>query len=100
MVEIIKTKPVDVITLNKRLNEYKNLSSELFKNVNSRHEKKAQCEKYIEILNNIRSDFENVDINMSVAEELYSKANYNEAFLILDKIYRENSSFQKNDLFR
>ena len=100
MVEIIKTKPVDVITLNKRLNEYKNLSSELFKNVNSRHEKKAQCEKYIEILNNIRSDFENVDINMSVAEELYSKANYNEAFLVLDKIYRENSSFQKNDLFR
>ena len=37
---------------------------------------------------------------MSVAEELYSKANYNEAFLVLDKIYRENSSFQKNDLFR
>ena len=100
MVEIIKTKPVDVITLNKRLNEYKNLSSELYKNVNSRHEKKVQCEKYIEILNSIRSDFENVDINMSVAEELYSKANYNEAFLILDKIYRENSALQKNDLFR
>ena len=100
MVEIIKTKPVDVITLNKKLNEYKNLSSELYKNVNSRQEKKVQCEKYIEILNSIRSDFENVDLNMSTAEELYAKAQYNESFLILDKIYKENSSFSKNDLFR
>lgn len=100
MVEIIKTKPVDVITLNKKLNEYKNLSSELYKNVNSRQEKKVQCEKYIEILNSIRSDFENVDLNMNTAEELYAKAQYNESFLILDKIYKENSSFSKNDLFR
>ena len=100
MVEIIKTKPVDVISLNKKLNEYKNLSSELYKNVNSRNEKKVQCEKYIEILNGIRSDFENVDINMSVAEELYAKSQYNESLLILDKIYKENLSLQKNDLFR
>ena len=100
MVEIIKTKPVDVISLNKKLNEYKNLSSELYKNVNSTNEKKVQCEKYIEILNGIRSDFENVDINMSVAEELYAKSQYNEALLILDKIYKENLSLQKNDLFR
>lgn len=100
MVEIIKTKPVDVISLNKKLNEYKNLSSELYKNVNSRNEKKIQCEKYIEILNGIRSDFENVDINMSVAEELYAKSQYNESLLILDKIYKENISLQKNDLFR
>ena len=100
MVEIIKTKPVDVISLNKKLNEYKNLSSELYKNVNSRNEKKVQCEKYIEILSGIRSDFENVDINMSVAEELYAKSQYNESLLILDKIYKENLSLQKNDLFR
>ena len=100
MVEIIKTKPVDVISLNRKLNEYKNLSSELYKNVNSRQEKKIQCEKYIDILNGIRSDFENVDANMIVAEDLYSKAQYNESFLILDKLYRENSSLSKNDLFR
>ena len=99
MVDLIKTKPVDVISLNKKLNEYKTLSSELFKNVNSRLEKKIQCEKYIEILNGIRSDFENIDINMNAAEDLYSKSRYNEAFMILDKLYRENATFSKNDLF-
>lgn len=98
--ELLKSKPVDVITLNKKVNEYKKLSVELFETINVLNEKKTQCEKYIELLNQIRSDFETIDINMTSAEDLYAKSQYKEAYLILDKLYKDNSNFSKNDLFR
>lgn len=100
IVELIKSKPIDVILLNKKVNEYKKISSSLFSEVVSLNEKKKQCEKYIETLSSIRSDFEIIDINLNIAEELYSKAQYNESFAVLDKLYKENSNFSKNDLFR
>lgn len=90
LVVLLKTRPIDVIAVNKYVLEYKTMSELLFNNIDQLVTYKNNCEKYILALNKIREDFNDVEINIKSAEELYNKSCYKESFIILDKIYNEH----------
>lgn len=89
IVALIKKKPVDVISLNRNLNEYKNFSTVIYDKINSMYDKKIQCEKYFRALNKFKVDFESVELNIKSAEELYKKGEYYSCFVVLDRVYKE-----------
>lgn len=90
IVKLLKIRPIDVISLNKYVLEYKTMSELLFKNINELLAYKSNCEKYIFALNKIREDFNDVDVNIKQAEGLYNKSYFKESFTTLEQIYNEH----------